>query len=82
MEKGLAVAHYEKLVDVLTADTASATHKKWLVEAYGYLAAYQTNEKQNYEQALDHLNDILELDPANQDAKQYIAILEKKLDEE
>ncbi|MBO9562694.1 MAG: tetratricopeptide repeat protein [Niastella sp.] len=82
MEKGLAVSHYEKLVDVLTADTASATNKKWLVEAYGYLAAYQTNEKQDYEQALDYLNDILELDPANQDAKQYIAILEKKLDEE
>lgn len=79
MEKGIAVPHYEKLVEVLQNDSASATSKKWLVEAYGYLAAYETNEAKDYNDAIGHLQKILEIDPDNKDAQQYISILEKKV---
>lgn len=82
MEKGIAIPHYEKLVEVLQNDSAtatSATNKKWLVEAYGYLAAYETNEEKDYDDAIGHLQKILEIDPANKDAQQYIAILEKRV---
>lgn len=79
MEKGLAIPHYNKLVEVLQKDTTNATNKKWLVEAYGYIAAYETNEEKDYETAIDNLHKILEIDPANKDAQQYITILEKKV---
>jgi tetratricopeptide (TPR) repeat protein len=81
MEKGIAISHYEKLIEVLQKDsaTASATSKKWLVEAYGYIAAYETNEEKDYDDAIGHLQKILEIDPANKDAQQYISILEKKV---
>lgn len=81
MEKGLAVPHYNTLIEVLQKDSANATAttKKWLVEAYGYLAAYETNEEKDYDDALAHLHKILEIDPANKDAQQYISILEKKV---
>jgi tetratricopeptide (TPR) repeat protein len=79
MEKGIAIPHYNKLVEVLQKDTTSATNKKWLVEAYGYIAAYETNEEKDYKTALDNLQKILEIDPANKDAQQYVTILEKKL---
>jgi len=80
MEKGIAIPHYNKLVEVLEKDTASATNKKWLVEAYGYIAAYKTNIEKNYQEALANLRKILTIDPANKDAQQYITVLEKKLE--
>lgn len=80
MEKGIAIPHYHELVEVLQKDTTSATNKKWLVEAYGYIAAYETNEEKDYEAALENLRKILEIDPANKDAQQYVAVLEKKVD--
>ncbi|AXY73340.1 hypothetical protein D3H65_04805 [Paraflavitalea soli] len=81
MEKGLAIPHYDALVAVLQKDSANATAttKKWLVEAYGYIAAYETNQEKDYDDAIEHLQKILEIDPANKDAQQYIAILEKKV---
>ncbi|WP_425476385.1 MFS transporter [Paraflavitalea speifideaquila] len=80
MEKGLAIPHYHALAGVLEKDSASATAttKKWLVEAYGYIAAYETNQEKDYADAIEHLQKILEIDPANKDAQQYISILEKK----
>lgn len=81
MEKGLAIPHYDALVTVLQKDSANATAttKKWLVEAYGYIAAYETNQEKDYDDAIEHLQMILAIDPANKDAQQYITILEKKV---
>lgn len=81
MEKGLAVEHYNTLIDVLEKDSAhtTPTTKKWLVEAYGYVAAYETNQEKDYADAIGHLQKILEIDPANKDAQNYISILEKKV---
>lgn len=81
MEKGLAIQHYNNLIEKLENDSANATAttKKWLVEAYGYIAAYETNQEKDYADAIGHLQKILEIDPANKDAQNYISILEKKV---
>ncbi|HEY8898364.1 MAG TPA: tetratricopeptide repeat protein [Niastella sp.] len=79
MEKGAAIPWYNQLIAILEKDTTSKTNKKWLVEAYGYLAAYQTNQVKDYRSAIENLKKILVIDPANKDAQQYISVLEKKL---
>lgn len=80
MEKGLAVPWYNQLITIIEKDTsANKTNKKWLIEAYGYLAAYETNEVKDYKTAAEKLQKILEIDPQNKDAQQYLSILEKKI---
>jgi tetratricopeptide (TPR) repeat protein len=79
MSAGLAVPVYEKLTEVLQKDTADANYKKWMVEAYGYLAAYQVNTQKNFQAAIDYFNKLLAIDPENANAKKYIAMLEKNL---
>lgn len=79
MKDGLAVPVYEKLIEVLQKDSADANYKKWMVEAYGYLAAYQVNTQKNFQAAIDYFNKLLVVDPENADAKKYIAMLEKNL---
>jgi len=77
MANGTAIPYYKKLVEVLQGDTTNANYKKWMVEAYGYLAAYEANTEKDYAQAVDYFNKVLEVDPENSDAKRYISILEK-----
>lgn len=79
MEEGYAIPHYQKLVQMAEGDTTNATHKKWLIEAYGYLAAYQTNTHKAYAEAIALFEKLLALDPQNEDAKKYISILQKNL---
>ena len=47
--------------------------------AYTYLAAYETNTEKDYAEAIGYFGKILEMDPGNEDAIKYIAILEKNL---
>lgn len=77
MKEGLAIEAYQKLVDVLQQNTADANYQKWMVEAYGYLAAYEANSQKDYPEAISYFEKLLEVDPGNQDAQKYIAILEK-----
>ena len=79
MKEGLAVPAYQKLVAVLEKDTADANYKKWMVEALGYLAAYETNTEKDYAEAVGYFNRVLEVDPENADAKKYISLLERSL---
>jgi tetratricopeptide (TPR) repeat protein len=79
MKEGLAIPTYQKLIEVLEKDTTDANYKKWVVEAYGYLAAYETNKEKDYAEAVDYFEKVLEVDPENADAKKYIALLEKSL---
>jgi tetratricopeptide (TPR) repeat protein len=79
MEKGLAIPYYQKLIDIISKDSTNPTNKKWLVEAYGYMAAYETNTKKDYAQAIDYFQKLLQVDPENADAKKYIAVLEKRV---
>jgi cytochrome c-type biogenesis protein CcmH/NrfG len=80
--EGLAIPHYEKLIAIISDDTATATNKKWLLEAYSYLAAWETNTEKDYKEAIGYFGKILEIDPGNNSAKKYIEILEQNLKKE
>jgi tetratricopeptide (TPR) repeat protein len=77
MESGLAIPHYQNLIEKLQGDTTATNYKKWMIEAYGYLAAYEANNQKDFSEAVDYFEKVLEIDPENEDAKRYIAILEK-----
>ena len=79
LEKGLAIPYYVKVVELAEKDTANETNRKWLVEAYGYLAAYETNVEKDYAVSIDYFKKILAIDPENKDAEKYISVLEKNL---
>jgi tetratricopeptide (TPR) repeat protein len=79
MSKGLAVPHYLKVIEMAEADTTNETNRKWLVEAYKYIAAYKTNQEKDYATAVDYFEKLLEVEPDNADAKKYITILEKNI---
>lgn len=79
MTEGRAIPHYQKLIEVIGDDSVTANHRKWKMDAYTYLAAYETNTEKDYVEAISYFGKILEMDPNNEDAKKYIAILEKNL---
>lgn len=81
MTIGSAVPHYQKLTEVLEKDSANANYKKWMSEAFGYLAAYEANTQKDYAEAIDYFEKVLNVDPENENAKKYIAVLEKNLDD-
>lgn len=80
METGAAVPHYEKLIAIAGKDTANINNKKWLIQAYGYLAAFKANKEKQYNDALAYYEKVLELDPGNSDAERYKQILEKMIE--
>jgi tetratricopeptide (TPR) repeat protein len=77
MTMGLAIPYYQQMIVLAERDTSNATNKKYLAEAYGYIATYVANEKKDYSAAIDYFEKLLEVDPANSDARRYIDILEK-----
>lgn len=79
IEKGIAIPHYLKLVEVAEKNVEEANNKKWLIEAYGYLATYEANTEKDYTAAIDYFKKLKVLDPENTDADKYIAILEKSV---
>jgi tetratricopeptide (TPR) repeat protein len=79
MQEGLAVPVYQKLINILQQDTTASTYEKWIVEAYGYLAAYEANTKKDYAAAIAYFKKILEVNPENESAEKYIAVLENSL---
>ena len=79
MEQGLAIPHYQKLTEVIGDKTDDENNKKWLVEAYAYMAAYETNTQKDYAEAVDYFEKLLQVDPGNADAKKYITVLEKRM---
>lgn len=79
MEQGLAVPHYLRLIETINKDSMSASDKKWLTEAYAYLASYETNTEKDYPEAVSYFEKLLEVDPANDQARKYIEMLEKNI---
>jgi tetratricopeptide (TPR) repeat protein len=75
--EGLAVEPYEKLIEVLQKDTTSSNYKSWMTQAYGYLAAYAANAEKDYSKAIEYFEKILQLEPDNAEAKNYIEVLRK-----
>ncbi len=79
MTLGLAIPHYQNAITIAEKDTANATNVRYLIEAYGYIAAYTANEKKDYTAAIEYFKKLLVYDPDNSDAVKYIAILEKNV---
>ncbi len=77
MESGMAIPDYEKVIDLTLKEAPAQQNRKWLIEAYGYIAAYKANTQKNYRDAIDYLEKVIALDPGNENAKKYIEILKK-----
>ena len=80
MSQGLAIPGYLKLVEVLEKNPTDPNYKKWMVESFAYLAAYETNTEKDYAEAVDYFEKVLKVDPENEDAKKYIDLLAKNLE--
>lgn len=80
MALGSAVPHYEKMLEVAANDSTTSAVRTFKINAYAYLAAYATNIKKEYTTAIGYLEKMLELDPANAQAKKYIDVLRKEED--
>ncbi len=77
MESGIAIPHYEHLIEVASKELDNALYKKWVIEAYGYIAAFEANTNKQYDTALTYYDKILSLDSTNEAALKYKDVLEK-----
>ena len=80
MEKGLAVPYYLNLIDVIAKDTLTNTDRKWMKEAYGYLASYEANTEKDYAKAINYFEKLMIIDPSNELIERNIKILEKNIE--
>jgi tetratricopeptide (TPR) repeat protein len=80
MEQGLAISHYHKLIEVIAKDTLTTTDKKWMKEAFGYLAGYAANTEKDYPEAISYFEKLLAIDPSDEQVQRNIEILEKNLE--
>ena len=78
MEQGLAIPHYLKVVEIGELDT-TGNSKRQLIESYGYLAGYETNQNKNYSKAVEYFEKLLQLDPNNDQAKKNVQILKERM---
>jgi tetratricopeptide (TPR) repeat protein len=74
---GLAVDASVKLAQFARSSPDSAKYKSQILESYFYLAQYNNDIKKDKAGAISWLQKILEVDPTNATAQQYIAILSK-----
>jgi tetratricopeptide (TPR) repeat protein len=73
---GLAVEAYQKLADQgKTLD--SVKYKNQIVEAYFYLASYYNDVKKDKNMAIANLQKVVDVDPTNTTAKQFLEVLQK-----
>ena len=79
MELGLAVNDYKKVAEIAAADKEK--NKSLLIQAYGYLGAYEANVSKDYQAALGWFEKILEVQPDNSDAQKFADILKKWIEE-
>lgn len=76
MEKGLAVDAYKKLAEV-AAVIDSGKFKSQAISANFYLVQYYNDVMKDRETAIEYLDKVLEIDPANEDAVRIKGILNK-----
>lgn len=76
MELGLVAQEYAQLLDNAKR-IDSVKFKPQIIESYSMLAGYQNNVKKDKDSAIYYLNKILEVDPGNKTATQFIEVLTK-----
>ncbi len=77
MEQGLAIPDATKFIQIAELDKAK--NKTTLITAYGYVAGYYANIKKDFPTAIQYIDKIIEIDPANTDAIKNKEILQKAL---
>lgn len=77
MEQGLAIPDATKFIEIAELDKAK--NKTTLITAYGYVAGYYANIKKDFPTAIQYIDKIIEIDPANTDAIKNKEILQKAL---
>jgi len=76
MEQGLAVDAYKKLAE-MALKIDSVKFKSQAISSNFYLVSYYNDIKKDKETAVDHIDKVLEIDPANPDAIRIKEILTK-----
>lgn len=74
-EHGIAIPMYEKFIEMAVENTEK--NKKDLVEAYDYLGQYALHKKNNVAEATSYFKKILELDPKNARATEFMEALKE-----
>ena len=77
MEKGLAIPDAIKFIELAGADKVK--NKTTLITTNGYVAGYYANIKKDFPTAIQYIDKIIEIDPANTDAIKNKEILQKAL---
>ncbi len=77
MELGLAIPYYLKVIEIAEQDTTDEVNRKRLIESYGYLASFKANHDKDFAGSIDYFEKVLSLQPDNEDAKRYVGILQK-----
>ena len=76
MEQGLAVEAYKKLAE-MAMKIDSVKFKSQAVSSHFYLVSYYNDIKKDKESAVNHIDRVLAIDPANADAARIREILTK-----
>lgn len=77
-QEGLALPMYEKYLELALANPGNIEkEKKNIIEAYDYLGTYALQLKNNVAEATDYFKKILQLDPDNARAKEFMRELNK-----
>jgi tetratricopeptide (TPR) repeat protein len=75
MTRGLAIPHYNKVVEMGEKDKTA--NRSMLLKAYAYLGGYEANITKNYRQSLEWFRKSAEADPSIAEIRKYIDLLEK-----
>jgi hypothetical protein len=74
--QGVAKPYFEKAVEVMLANNEDGKRNKDIIGAYNYLASYymlkSENSKEDTKSAGEYYKKIIEIDPANADAKKAL----------
>jgi tetratricopeptide (TPR) repeat protein len=73
--QGLAVDAYVKLAQFARSIPDSNKYKSQVIGAYFYLASYYNDVKKDKPKAIEYMQKVLEVDPANESAKKVLEIL-------
>jgi len=71
MMNGMANPHFEKFIEVASADKDSLSLRPQVKVAYKYFIGYEIFVKKDYPKAIEYCDKILAIDPNDKDAAEY-----------
>ena len=77
MQNGMAIPNYAKVIDLILKESPEQQNKKWLIEAIRIYCSIQSEYSEGLWRAITYLEKVIQLDPGNKNARNYIEILKK-----